>query len=285
MGEDDCIFKEQPWYSYGLGLVLIFGVILSYIPQHFAIINSKSARGISWITIALANLSTCCNTLNAVLEQWHQISCCDKFSALQCNAVMLPTYHISVGWINSFILFVLVLVYFPLRDFPPQLMREQENEIYKRNCRSRMLAIWSFVAYLVLNLVAATAIGLAMLLVYGTDSKPLKTYAFSLGIVATCATVVQWTPQIWKTWNAKDIGNLSILMLLLQTPGSFLVVLFQGILNHQNISTWMPFFLTGIQQAVLLAICIYLEVRRRLVKRRETPGQLTENTPLINELE
>jgi len=279
---DDCVFNEQEWYTYGLGLVLIFGVILSYVPQHYAIIKSKSARGISWIMIALANLSTCCNTINAVLEQWKKIACCNEFSALQCNAVMLPLYQISVGWINSFILFVLVIVYFPLRDFPPNLMREEENEIYKRNCKSQKLSIWTFVAYLVLNLVAATVAGAVLLIVYGRDSSPLKGYAFALGLVATCATIIQWTPQIWKTWNAKDIGNLSIAMLLLQTPGSFLVVIFQGILNHENISTWMPFFLTGIQQSVLLAICIYLEARRYWRKKRETPGQLTETIPLIN---
>jgi hypothetical protein len=52
----------------------------------------------------------------------------------------------------------------------------------------------------------------------------LKDYAFAFGVLSASAEFVHWTPQIWKTWKAKDPGSLSIAMLVLQAPGSFLVV-------------------------------------------------------------
>ena len=66
-------------------------------------------------------------------------------------------------------------------------------------------------------------------------------------------------------------------MLLLQAPGSFLVVIFH-IQYHENVSTWLPFFMTGIQQTVLLILCVVYEVKRiRNQKKQENDA----SEPLI----
>lgn len=83
-------------------------------------------------------------------------------------------------------------------------------------------------------------------------------------------------------------------MLLLQAPGSFFVVLFQvkisiyfnshrkGIIYKQNVSTWLNYLLTGIQQVILVIECIVFEIRKRRMKKKEldtaTPD---ETTPFI----
>jgi hypothetical protein len=51
-------------------------------------------------------------------------------------------------------------------------------------------------------------------------------------------------------------------MLLLQAPGSFLVVFFHW-RYHESVSTWLPFFITGIQMIFLLGMCIYYEMKKR----------------------
>jgi hypothetical protein len=72
-------------------------------------------------------------------------------------------------------------------------------------------------------------------------------------------------------------------MLLLQTPGSFLVVIFQGLLYHESVSTWLSFLFTGLQQLVLLILCIiYDRVFEKLFRKKqpEHSVQADEKTPL-----
>ncbi len=38
------------------------------------------------------------------------MSCCGEFGFLRCNGSMLSIYQIAVGWLNSLVLYVLVLV-------------------------------------------------------------------------------------------------------------------------------------------------------------------------------
>ena len=68
-------------------------------------------------------------------------------------------------------------------------------------------------------------------------------------------------------------------MLLLQAPGSFLVVFFE-IQYHENISTWLTFFITGVQQVILLILCFYFEIKKRKALKRIMDIQ--ENTSLLH---
>jgi len=247
MMESNCSFQERSIIAYIIGCFLIFGVMISYIPQHLAIIKRRSSQGISWITIFLANISTCSNTINAVLEQWDTLTCCFEFGFWKCNASLLSIYQISVGWFNSLLLFILVLLFFP-------------KEIDIRNKRVAIISWWIYVVGLIF---LSSGAGGILLYKEGSNSKVVSDYAFSFGIISTVAILCQWTPQIWKTWNAKEVGSLSIMMLLLQAPGSFIVVIFQGILYRESVSTWLTFLLTGIQQTILLILCLVFEFRRR----------------------
>jgi len=268
MEAETCTFVDKPWYAYTIGIALIFGVLISYIPQHVAIIRSKTSQGISWITIFLANVATCCNVVNAILEQWDNIACCGELGVLKCNATLLSVYQIGTGWINSSILFILVLAFFP-KD-PPGEMANKKNKIR---------GVIGWFVYIILFVLIVPSAGGTLLALIGPDSKELHSYAFSLGIIATVSNVIQYTPQIIKTLLEKDIGSLSILMLLLQAPGSFLVVVFQGIMYKESVSTWLPFFITGVQQVILLIICIVFEVRKR--KRLAKERIDSETVPLI----
>jgi hypothetical protein len=52
-------------------------------------VKRKSAEGISWLSILLANISTGSNVINACLEQWDTIDCCQSVGFLECNANLL----------------------------------------------------------------------------------------------------------------------------------------------------------------------------------------------------
>jgi len=52
----------------------------------------------------------------------------------------------------------------------------------------------------------------------------LSTLAAILGILATILAAIQYLPQIYTTWRLQKVGSLSIPMMCIQTPGSFVWV-------------------------------------------------------------
>ena len=93
----------------------------------------------------------------------------------------------------------------------------------------------------------------------------LGQWANALGIIATVLAAIQYIPQIWMTWHLGHVGSLSIPMMLIQTPGSFVwsasLCMRLGI---EGWSTWGIFLVTGCLQGCLLVmgICFELQARR-----------------------
>jgi hypothetical protein len=114
-------------------------------------------------------------------------------------------------------------------------------------------------------------------------SRPdhLGTWANILGIMATVLAAIQYLPQIWMTWHLKHVGSLSIPMMLIQTPGSFV---WSGSLaarlGVEGWSTWGVFLVTGCLQGCLLGMGIYFEVKARRAQhsteREVSPLQKTK---------
>jgi len=175
-------------------------------------------------------------------------------------------YQIAFGWLNNFIIFILVLIYFPNQE--DESPKGLEAKIFG-SISNKSRAFLSFYLYFVLNVIGIAIIGILFIIFFGSNSQIVVDYAFTLGIIASLANIVQWTPQIIKTFRDKNVGSLSIIMLLLQAPGSFLVVYFQAIEYHSNVSTWLTFLITGIQQSILLILCIYYEIQNKIRSRRK----------------
>lgn len=88
--------------------------------------------------------------------------------------------------------------------------------------------------------------------------------------MATVLAGIQYLPQIWMTWNLGDVGSLSIPMMLIQTPGSFV---WSGSLAARlglaGWSTWGVFLVTGCLQGCLLVMGICFEVKARRERRQD----------------
>ena len=124
--------------------------------------------------------------------------------------------------------------------------------------------------------------------------------ANALGLVATILSAIQYLPQIYTTWRLQAVHSLSIPMMCIQTPGSFV---FAGSLaarlGKSGWSTWGIFLVTGCLQGCLLAMAIWFEVRDRRSKKTtvnrgegsngimDGDEQLDRNeqTPLLNSQE
>ena len=113
----------------------------------------------------------------------------------------------------------------------------------------------------------------SMVVLYRAPSK-LALWANILGIMGTCLAAIQFLPQIYTTWRLQAVESLSIPMMCIQTPGSFV---WSGSLAARfgwaGWSTWGIYLVTGVLQGCLLAmgITFELEERRRRKLDEEAP--------------
>ncbi|KAL1636370.1 hypothetical protein SLS58_009863 [Diplodia intermedia] len=114
-------------------------------------------------------------------------------------------------------------------------------------------------------------------------------WANILGIMATCLASIQYVPQIYTTWKLQHVYSLSIPMMLIQTPGSFVFAASLAVrLGASGWSAWGVYIVTGILQGVLLGMGIYFWVRDRKEQKARSlgsPGQAngaSERTPLLH---
>ena len=84
---------------------------------------------------------------------------------------------------------------------------------------------------------------------------------FLLGMAGTACVIVQWAPQIWTTWKLQAVGSLSLLMLIIQLPGTLIVIYFQSFVNGAHWSTVLPYVVTTLEFIALIALCVFFMAR------------------------
>lgn len=89
-------------------------------------------------------------------------------------------------------------------------------------------------------------------------------WANILGIAAASLAAIQYLPQIWTTYARGDVGSLSIPMMVIQTPGSFVWAgSLAARLGLEGWSTWGVYLITGCLQGCLLIMGIAFELKKR----------------------
>jgi hypothetical protein len=89
----------------------------------------------------------------------------------------------------------------------------------------------------------------------------LQIWANTLGISSAILAIIQYFPQIWTTYHLRHVGSLSIPMMVIQTPGSFVwagSLIFRY--GTDGWSSWAVFLITGFLQGCLLVMGVYFEI-------------------------
>ncbi|CAH7666084.1 hypothetical protein PPACK8108_LOCUS405 [Phakopsora pachyrhizi] len=364
-GSDTCRFQHDlPTMS--LSILIVVGMLISYIPQHYRIIKSKSSQGINFWFLLLGSTSSTSSLVNVVTLQWGVMRCCQYLKLGECAESLLGIVQIFLQWACFNLILILSLVYFPPDEkyvrVVPVGSRDRESSPFDRvtNYSSRFLSrfflkkktrstsshnnqqgsskltsgnpsrpvfyrsdsnisssnssvsssdsssfnpsdvlppsatrftpltlskeytisvVLSIVMLLHFLLSLLVTVCLLLLLPKATVGEPsghppshsaehptvrlLRIWATCAGLLSAVLAGFQYLPQIFSTWKLKLVGSLSIPMMVIQTPGSFVFVYSLAVRPGVNWTTWIVYFVSGIFQACLLAICITWKVRQK----------------------
>jgi len=240
--------------SLVLAIFLILATFASYIPQIVAIIRAKSSAGLSAVSLATGLVSGLLTLINTGVLNWQRILCCrnNDLPAYQCLGNNLVIQQVAAGPFCIGVVYLFYLIYFDHSDL-------QDN--FKESLKEYKRALALFAVALVLPIILGT---IAFILYYGAFLTSIEVfrYAQAIGIISAILVFFQWAPQIYVTWKNGNGGVLSLAMLFLQCPGSFLVVGFQ-LSAGSDWTSWVPYGVAGCQQVILITILVYFKWRDR----------------------
>lgn len=241
---DGCdVFREVSPFNYVTGYVLALGIFSSYLPQHFKIIKRRSSEGLSPIYLFFGSISAVSALLNVIILSSLARSCCSQLSFFQCTNSLISLSQISMQSIGCIL--VLVLCVYITRDSVIE---------YKQDFKD-LVTYYHYVGlYLFFNILI-----LSLLTIFNHNLTP---FADLLGLVSTTMALIQFFPQLIKTYNIKHAGTLSIPSMLIQTPGGFFWSYSMYSQPNSNWSTYLPFLTSAFLQATLLIMCLYFQFTR-----------------------
>jgi len=255
-----CEKLQAPSYlNLTLSIFILVGILISYLPQHYRIISRGTSEGISSYFILLGTTSGTCGfaTILVLPDSRADVACCKTVSAFECVAGLLGIAQVGVQWFCFSVILLLFLVFFPRGLTLP----ENTNEKPQTWRTAITVALICLVHGLAIIFVSAALI----------IARPhhLSLWANVLGVQATVLAAIQYLPQIWTTYHLGYVGSLSIPMMLIQTPGSFV---WAGSLaarfGIKGWSAWGIYLITGCLQGCLLAMGIAFEVKAKLATQR-----------------
>jgi len=233
------------WPDITLGSVIMVATVISYFPQYIKMVKTSSIEGLSHIMIILANVSAFANFEGTILLDAHYYGCCQQnnLTKSDCINTFLPVFQMAIPWLGSFVYYLIFVI----------VCEKDSFASHGKEMRTR----YSFLAYLILGPIVTGLVGTILLISSGELNEHPLLFGNLLNIGSSTICFVMWMPQIWKTYQKKEIGSLSLITLAIQGPGSLLIFVYQDILNKNSWSVGVPFLFSGIQILILLVMGYY----------------------------
>lgn len=95
-------------------------------------------------------------------------------------------------------------------------------------------------------------LSISLLLALPPNHPLLRYLALFLGVSATVLAVLQYAPQIHKTYTSGLVGALSLGTMTMQVPGSVLFVISIILREGTDWTSWLAYAVTGVMQGSLL---------------------------------
>ncbi|KAF2428934.1 PQ loop repeat protein [Tothia fuscella] len=260
--------------TFSLSVFIVFGILISYLPQHYRIISRRSSEGLSPYFVLLGTTSSTfaiANILTLPASQ-EDIGCCKEISGVACLAGLLGIAQVAVQWACFNLIMLLWIIFFPTpgpEDHPSDAPAQPTY-------RDALRVVFICVAHTTIVVILSTV----FLLWYPRALLPWATF---LGISAAILACIQYIPQLYTTYRLQHVMSLSVPMMCIQTPGSFVFAFSLGLrLGWGGWSAWGVYIVTGLLQGGLLVMGIQFELRDRKKRaQEEQPDREGERAPLL----
>ncbi|KYQ88939.1 hypothetical protein DLAC_10522 [Tieghemostelium lacteum] len=261
----ESILIPMDTFDVTLGIILILGAIISTVPQHMKILKNKSAAGLSFLWLFLGNINQYATFINGVVLKYPQIQACSKLGFLQCSPSLLSLFQLFVFWLFSFPFYVYFLF------FTPSDLKKlaKENLIEARKSQKEFLYAKILFIIEVSFIIICTVIMFSIIRGTGECSKTTFVFGNVIGIFSVVITFVQWSPQIYKTAKYKSPGSFSIIMLLIQGPGTLVLLYYFIFVSKEQVSTWLSYLAAVIQLFIVLGLLIYYQRKDKAKEAEE----------------
>ncbi|KAF1993323.1 hypothetical protein P154DRAFT_540505 [Amniculicola lignicola CBS 123094] len=273
-------------WNFSLSVFIVLGILVSYLPQHHKIISRRSSAGLSPLFVLLGTISGTASIANILTlpESTHDMGCCGEISRFACSAALLGIVQIGVQWTCFFFILMLFLIFFP-RTPTPTPTDPSHTDPDMPTWREAILVLSLSLAFFLVAFLGS------IVFVYALPSH-IRGWANFLGLLGTTLAGIQYIPQIVTTYRLKRVGSLSVPMMCIQTPGSFVFAAsLARRLGPAGWSAWGLFILTGCLQGCLLGMSLLFLWEERKERRKgeglnglgNGNADVGEETPLLGD--
>ncbi|KAI9794424.1 MAG: hypothetical protein M1816_005494 [Peltula sp. TS41687] len=271
--KDECDHLASPSYTnFVLSVLILIGIVISYFPQHYRIVHRRSSEGLSPYFILLGSTAGTSAFANIILLHLVDLDCCRRVSGFECFAGILGIAQVGAQWLCFTIILLLYLIFFP-RPTPPPPPAPSSNDDDSTTAlstnppkhlletpstyRTAVMTATFYVLHAILTLFTT-------LILFARSPRSVPFVATLFGILAALLTAIQYFPQLHTTFRRQAVGSLSIPMMLIQTPGSFLwAATMAARMGWQGWSAWGIYVVSGSLQGSLLVMALVFEGRAR----------------------
>jgi hypothetical protein len=166
---------------------------------------------------------------------------------------------------------LLFLIFFPRNPKPSELDEQDTNKV--PTWKEAVIVLAVSVTFFIVALFGS------IIFIYAAPSH-LRAWANFLGLLAAALAAIQYIPQIIMTWRLQETGSLSVPMMCIQTPGSFVFAASLAVrLGPGGWSAWGLFIISGILQGFLLGMSFWFMWRdRKAAKGQDQDGHVADST-------
>ncbi|ORX50329.1 hypothetical protein BCR36DRAFT_290303 [Piromyces finnis] len=259
MANEYCDHTEINIFDVVLGVLITFFLVVSYIPQILKLIKTKNSYGISPYAQMLSFTAQTLTLFNIFLLQQDIFDCCvlGKYTIPYCMGTLIGLIQVFIQWCCIATIVYLFIRYFPCRANQEYTAIDIQGEV--------LIAEWKVIVRVIYFLIAMLTVIVLLTLIsifMSWDKNSIIYLAGIYGLGSTLFSLIQFLPQIRKTFVNKSVGALSIPSMLIQCPGSFILVIFLAIQSGTNWTTWITYFVSGTLQGFLLILCIYYTFKK-----------------------
>ncbi|KAF7715667.1 Uncharacterized protein PECH_001543 [Penicillium ucsense] len=245
------------WVQPLISIIIIVGILISYLPQHIRIITRGTSFGISPWFVLLGTTSGTSAFVNILSfpKTAVDVGCCREVSGFACFAGLLGVVQLGMQWLCFFTILLLYVIYFPraTSSTDPTRSEDAAPEGQGPTYRTALAVTATCVFYTLLTAIISVALAMRR-------PSALEGWANFLGVFAAVLASIQYFPQIYTTWRIRGVGSLSIPMMCIQTPGG---LLWAGSLaartGIKGWSIWGVIVVTAVLQGVLLSMAVYFK--------------------------